>query len=445
MEYFVEQGRTHTEAMEKVRAKYGPHAKVMHHRSVRMGGFLGLFTHEGVEVTGYISQAAQKRADNSFEEQKKRFLGSVAEKRGGEEVTESPAPADMMQSDNNRRDAGDSRAMQGSGGAPRATLDTLLQEVKTLRSTIETRSHDRNEVAVGGDHPTVARIRDLLELNEFTTPYIRMIVDRLKREFALEELAETEAIERRVVDWIGESIQIDRYRPEGNGHVFILVGPTGVGKTTTIAKLAAMWGIEQADRPAKDVRMITIDNYRIGARQQIETYGEIMGIPVHAAENYADLEKQIAVYRDVDVVFVDTIGKSPRDYVKIGEMKEQLDACGQGAVVHLAVSATTKPSDLEAIIQQYEPFGCRSVVATKLDETARIGSLVSVLHARGKALCYLTVGQRVPIDIEPARVTTLLRKLEGFHIDRSHIEERFSMEAVGDEAVPVSSGYAARA
>lgn len=432
MEYFVEQGKTHTEAMEKVRTKYGANAKVMHHRSVRMGGFLGLFTHEGVEVTGYIARNTRKVADPTFEEQKKRFLGSVSGGRSADE--DAPQGVRNVEADT-------AKAPERTG----ATLETVLQEVKTLRSTLETRNPQRSEPSSSKEHPTVAHIRGLLEQNEFTPAYIRMMVERMKREFALDELSNTESIEKHVVDWIGETIAIDRYQPEGNGNVFILVGPTGVGKTTTIAKLAAMWGIEQPDRPAKDVRMITIDNYRIGARQQIETYGDIMGIPVHAAENYADLEKQIAVYRDVDVVFVDTIGKSPRDYVKIGEMKEQLDACGQGAVVHLAVSSTTKTSDLDSIIQQFEPFGCQSVVATKLDETSRIGSLVSVMHARGKALCYLTVGQRVPIDIEPARVTTLLRKLDGFHIDRAHIEERFSSDENASEPITVSSGYADRA
>lgn len=432
MEYFVEQGKTHTEAMEKVRNKYGSHAKVMHHRSVRMGGFLGLFTHEGVEVTGYISRPARKAVDPAFEEQKKRFLGSVA-----------PNLADTT----SRSERGEETGPEQTSGGSRSstTLDTLLEEVKTLRSTLETRSATTSDSGGEKEHPTIRHIRKLLELNEFTASYSGMVVDRLKREFALEELSDTDTIEKHVVDWIGESIRIDRYEPASKGNVFILVGPTGVGKTTTIAKLAAMWGIEQADRPAKDVRMITIDNYRIGARQQIETYGEIMGIPVHAAENYADLEKQIAVYRDVDVVFVDTIGKSPRDYVKIGEMKEQLDACGKGAVVHLAVSATTKPSDLDSIIQQFEPFGCSSVVATKLDETSRIGSLISVMHERGKALCYLTVGQRVPIDIEPARVTTLLRKLDGFRIDRAHIEDRFGVGERSEEAISVSVGYPDRA
>ena len=85
------------------------------------------------------------------------------------------------------------------------------------------------------------------------------------------------------------------------------------------------------------------------------------------------------------------------------------------------------------------------MVATKLDETSRIGSLISVMHERGKALCYLTVGQRVPIDIEPARVTTLLRKLDGFRIDRTHIEDRFGVDERSEEAISVSSGYPDRA
>lgn len=394
MEYFVEQALTHRDAMEKVRAKYGDQAKVMHQRTIRMGGFLGLFSREGVELTGYLSNEPArkpKRPVADMEEEKRKILGSVKSDR---------------------------------------TLETLVEEVQGLKTQLS-----ESVLRAPGnehEHETIEHIRELLERNEFTPSYVRSMVSRIKREFALDELDDVEMVEQRVVEWIGESLPLYDYEQEKRRHTFVLVGPTGVGKTTTIAKLAAMWGLGSRGLDAHDVRIITIDNYRIGARQQIETYGEIMGIPVHCAESYADLEKQSALYRDVDLVFVDTIGKSPKDSRKIGEMREQLEACGRDSSVHLAMSATTKASDIETIMQQFEPFGYRSVVATKLDETSCVGSLISLLHERNRPLSFITDGQQVPVDIDKASATRLLLKLDGFRIQREWLESRFG--AAGTKA-----------
>ncbi len=394
MEYFVEQAPTHRDAMEKVRTKYGEQAKVMHQRTIRLGGFLGLFSREGVELTGYLSNEPvrkPKRPAPDVEEEKRKILGSVKSDR---------------------------------------TLETLVEEVQGLKNQLS----ESVFRAPGNEreHESIEHIRDLLERNEFTPGYIRGMVARIKREFALDELDDVERVEQRVVEWIGESIPLYDYEQEKRRHTFVLVGPTGVGKTTTIAKLAAMWGLGSRGLDAHDVRIITIDNYRIGARQQIETYGEIMGIPVHCAESYADLEKQSALYRDVDLVFVDTIGKSPKDSRKIGEMREELEACGRDSSVHLAISATTKASDIETIMQQFEPFGYRSVVATKLDETSCVGSLISLLHDRSRPLSFITDGQQVPVDIDKASATRLLLKLDGFRIQREWLESRFG--AAGTKA-----------
>jgi len=173
------------------------------------------------------------------------------------------------------------------------------------------------------------------------------------------------------------------------------------------------------------VRILTIDNYRIGAKQQIEIYGEIMGIPVAFAESPQDFKKYLDLYHDVDLVFVDTIGKSPKDFAKLGEMRELLRESGTGSSVHLALSATTKTSDIYEILRQFEPFNYQSVVLTKLDETTRIGNVVSVLFEKQKSISFVTDGQGVPQDIARASVVKLLTNLEGFRISRDHVEARF--------------------
>ena len=154
--------------------------------------------------------------------------------------------------------------------------------------------------------------------------------------------------------------------------ILIIVGPTGVGKTTTIAKLAAIYGLENGTQ----VRLVTIDNYKIAAKKQIETYADIMQIPVSFTESKEDLEKIIRLYQDVNVILIDTIGKSPFDYDKLAEMQSILGACGSKSEIHLAISATTKIADIEEIMHQFEPFKYKAVIITKIDETSKIGNVI---------------------------------------------------------------------
>lgn len=384
MQYFTEQAYSHREALEKIRQKYGDQAKILTHRTIRIGGFLGLFAREGVEITGYVANEIPKKKWVDLEEEKKKILSAV------------PATPKV----------------------PDVTLKEVLKEVQAIKEKLEAPLSRKLD-----EHPTIRRIEELLRENDFTESYIRRLVEWLKKEFSLEQLEDFDAVQDRVVEWIGGSIQIYQEKDRGSPIVFIIVGPTGVGKTTTIAKLAALYGISAA-RPNK-VRIITIDNYRIAAKEQIETYGNIMGIPVVCAETYADLKKFLALYQDVDRIFIDTIGKSPRDFVKLAEMKELLQAASGRASIHLAISATTKAADILEIMGQFEPFGYSSVIITKLDETSRVGSIISTLAERGKAISYLTDGQRVPQDIELATPVRLLMRLQSFRVQRESLEKKF--------------------
>jgi flagellar biosynthesis protein FlhF len=203
-----------------------------------------------------------------------------------------------------------------------------------------------------------------------------------------------------------------------------------VGKTTTIAKLAAAYGVNGWGKEPLRVVMITIDGYRIAAREQLEKYGDIMQIPVAFVSDEKELRKTIAFYQDdVDLILVDTIGKSPRDAVELGKMKQFLEVCGASAEVHLAMTSGTKFSDIREILRQFAPFNYQSVVITKLDETIRVGNVISALFADGKPISYITDGQGVEKYIHRASVVRLLINLEGFLIDRDAIEQRFSGHA----------------
>ncbi len=389
MQYFTEQAPTHREVMERIRDKYGDRAKILTQKSIRMGGFMGLFAREGVEIAGYVSQDPVKPRGFDLEEQKKKILQ-------------------------------DAKSEQ--------TLAQVLQEVQAIKRRMES-----DEVVTKRDepHPSITKLQELLSDNDFSPSFIEDIVSKTKRDLTLEDLADFRVVQASAMNWIGESISILHEKPSSSPRVIVLVGPTGVGKTTTIAKLAAMYGIGSTRRKPKQVRMLTIDNYRIGAKNQIETYGEIMNIPVSCVETVPELKKRLTLYSDVDLILVDTIGKSPKDHLKLAEMQELLEACGEQAEIYLALSATTKTSDIREIVTQFEPFKYRAVVLTKLDETMRVGNIISVLSEKRKPVHLFTTGQNVPQDIEAASIPVLLKHLEGFKVNWDYVEKKFAGAANG--------------
>jgi len=372
MNYFTEQGLTYTEAIEKVKSKYGENIRILSHKTVMIGGFLGLFQKEGVQIDGYISQDPFQKKNPRLEEEKEKIL----------------------------------QAAKGT-----TTLSEVLKTVNEIKNRLD-EGTSRSE----GQHETISRIEKILMKNDFSFSYVTGISEKIKKNIPLDDLDNFNFVLKKVRDWIRESLLI---YPEKSTlttpRIFILVGPTGVGKTTTIAKLAAINALGIQTKPLS-VRIITIDNYRIGARKQIETYGEIMSVPVASAENFEQLRKYIALYsQDVDLVLIDTIGKSPHDYKKLAEMKELLEACGTTSEVHLAISAITKVSDIFEIMQQFESFKYNSIVVTKLDETCHAGNIISALYETRKPVSYITTGQNVPYDIKYATEELLLEHLGEFN------------------------------
>ncbi len=389
MQYFTVQARSHWEAIDRMKSQYGPSARPLTSRNIRYGGILGMFKKEGVEITCYVSREPPKNGQALAEEKRK--------------------------------------ILEAAGKTP--TMQQILQEIRGLKREIaHSGGHSPQE------HPTIKKIRQLLDINGFSSKVVSAIENRIRTEFSLDALDNLPEVQRAVVDWLAESIRIkpDETTSSDGPRVLSIVGPTGVGKTTTVAKLAAIYSLGRgsASRANLTVRIVTIDNYKIAAKQQIETYAKIMQIPVSFAETRSDLAKILDLYHDVDVILIDTIGKNPNDLAKLGEMQSVLSACGSRSETHLAVSATTKASDIEEILRQFEPFKYDAIILTKLDETSKLGNVLSVFYQNRKCLSFLTDGQIVPHDIEPATAGRLLMCLEGFRVEREQIESKFGLKCV---------------
>jgi flagellar biosynthesis protein FlhF len=391
MQYFTIEAPTPREALEQMRRQYGQDARILTHKSVRRGGMLGLFAREAVEITGYVGRKQKSPTSGTDMESRQRMLA-------------------------------DARREQ--------SLQLILKEIESLKANLNRDNGDKTSEKP----PGLSRIENILQANEFTAAFTEDILTRIRKDFSLEDLDNFPVLQTQVMDWIGEQIQI--YPPiqipeanEEHTKVFIVVGPTGVGKTTTIAKLAAVFGVGGSNSTSPKVRIVTIDNYRIAALRQIETYAEIMRIPVSCVESAGEFKSFLAMADGTGLTLVDTIGRSPRDLAKLAEMKDVLDAAGTQSEIHLAISATTKASDVEENLKTFEPFKYKAVILTKLDETLRIGNILSVLAASRKPISYIADGQSVPQDIEQASVLRLLMNLDGFHINRERLEKRFGERA----------------
>ncbi len=175
--------------------------------------------------------------------------------------------------------------------------------------------------------------------------------------------------------------------------VVALIGPTGVGKTTTIAKLAAIHALDHNRR----VALLSLDTYRIGAIQQLRSYAEIMQLPLHVATNADEVSEGLELFKGYDLVLIDTIGRGQRDESHLQEMYHAL--LPAQPMVYLVLSATADTAVLEEAVQKFGMFAPEAMILTKTDEAVRFGNCINLCVRNPIPLAYFTTGQRVPEDI----------------------------------------------
>ncbi len=186
--------------------------------------------------------------------------------------------------------------------------------------------------------------------------------------------------------------------------IITFIGPTGVGKTTTLAKIAAKCRLINKKKTA----LFTFDTYRIAAVEQLKIYGEILKTPVIVINKKNEFKEKINSFKDYDYILVDTAGRSQRDSFHIKKLKEYLNIPMD---IHLVLSATTKDKDLDDIISRFSIIPYSSLLFTKLDESSTYGNIYNKAFETGKPISYFTTGQRVPEDIEIASKDKLIEMI----------------------------------
>lgn len=203
---------------------------------------------------------------------------------------------------------------------------------------------------------------------------------------------------------LSRRIPIVKDDPVLDGGVIALIGPTGVGKTTTLAKLAAHYAENFGTR---DIALVTTDHYRIGAQEQLFTYGRLLGIPVHTAANSEELAELIKRLSDRKLVLIDTAGMSPRD-CNLAAQFQELQGISRPVKTFLVMSSNNQAGSLNEIVKRFSATPLAGCILTKLDESTRIGGALSVVIRHSLSIAYTTDGQKVPEDLQLARADRLV-------------------------------------
>ncbi len=452
MEAFVEEAATFEKCIEKIKSKYGPNVKITRRESQKKQYLLGLIEKEVIKVKFHLqNDPFDPNSEDDFELQTKKAEPVTIQTKAKAQTrfippddetsrldimhnaaSLSPAIKEQISpyldnaSKNKKKDSNESSSESASG----EELQKLAQTVELLAKQISENGGSSEE------HENIKKIEELLEENDFTPKYIRTIKERIKKDLSLAQLDDFDFLQKKVITWIAEAIKIklENYTLADKGKVICLVGPTGIGKTTSIAKLAAYYVIEVSRKVGKllDVKIVSTDGYRIGASDQMRKYCKHMKLPLVIPENSSELHKYLELYKDqADIVCIDTTGRSPSDYAKILEMQRFIDVIDkENSETYLAVSAVSKSMDIKEIMKQYSGFDYSSIIITKLDETVTVGSIISVLAENDVPISFITTGQKVPRDLRLASKNFILKKLKGFSVDVDFFDKEFDDELV---------------
>jgi flagellar biosynthesis protein FlhF len=237
------------------------------------------------------------------------------------------------------------------------------------------------------------------------------IIRTLQKQVRPEQYGQADLMREKIADQLEKLLPttgpIKRTKTVGP-HVVALIGPTGVGKTTTIAKLAANLKLREKHR----VGLITLDTYRIAAVDQLKKYADIIETPLRVVANGEDLTGAMLTMQDCDFILIDTAGRSPNDTMKLNELKALL-AVAEPDEVHLVLSTTNSEECIQLAIARFSDVRVDKIIFTKLDEAAHVGVVLNVIRKVNKSLSYVTTGQDVPDDIEVGRGRRLAQLILG--------------------------------
>lgn len=418
------QGKTKEEAIEKAKAELGENAVVMNVKEVKPQGLFASFKKSTFEVTAAMEEN-EDRIDSGM------ALKNVQKMHETINVT-ADEPIEISSISNNNIDQ--SQAEQSAIEFLKRNANLLKKEDPQQRERIEEKLENLQTIL---EKQLAAEQRPQTEEKEFMKPESKKSENLAFIKVLYETLIDNEVNEKYVnqimdelekVNWNGNSVDyilsnvyqkmiLKFGQPHGidlsgkKPKVIFFVGPTGVGKTTTIAKIASKLKVDQG----RKVAFLTADTYRIAAAEQLRTYANILDTPLNIIYSAEELNQAIEKLEDFDAILVDTAGFSHKNQNQKEDIKKLIQSVNiqYDSEIYLVLSATTKYKDLVEITDVYREISNYKIIFTKLDETTTYGNILNIKLYSKAEVSYITNGQNVPDDIELFNSQKIVKRLLG--------------------------------
>lgn len=284
-------------------------------------------------------------------------------------------------------------------------------------SDISNNSNLKSDISQEENKNNLSVIKKILKKNDFSSSYINEALKELKNDINKDtKLKEIEAI---LVEYIIKNINIDFESQTNFPSIVTFLGPTGVGKTTTLAKIAY---IISEDIKIDDIGIITLDTFKVGAYEQIASFSSKIGIECLKSENEKKMSENLKKFSQKKVILIDTIGVSPRNSELYIRLQSMLSMIKKEAKYYIVFSSSIKNEDILKSFSQFSQYSPSTLIVTKLDESETIGNILSICKERNLKLLYYTDGQMVPGDIHNISISYIISRLKGFSdIDLSKV------------------------
>lgn len=394
MRYKTYEAETLQQAILKMTIDLGKDAILISHRHIKKGGFLGLFGKKIIEVTAALPRKKESRQEKELIRESKAPKAPPPPSKRIDKETELTYFKELGEVEHNLR-----KEMKEI----KETMEGFFKEVKGKEAQTKETKHPGK----------IAKFFDRLIEAEVDKELSEKIISKVVNVSSPDSLNDEDRLRKAFEEQIAQLIPTNgRIKFEdGSLKIIALIGPTGVGKTTTLAKLVAIFTLEEK----KKVGIITIDTYRIAAIEQLKTFAEILGVPLKAVFDQDELESAIRDFANFDLVLIDTAGRSQKNSLQMTELKDFISLDQHKLETYLVVSATTKEKDMADIVNSFREVTFSRVIFTKLDETNTFGPILNILNTIGQGdLAYLTTGQNVPEDIEVADSRKIAKMILGF-------------------------------